>query len=151
MNQGVESVEYLRRLRELCDPDRWDKVREFYLSQHSRLKPEVYSEEKLFSKLIESLTGQPIEVIDRYRDEVKDLYPKQILDLYLDYLEELTQHPNNAAYNKMEDYLLMTASLKGGKQSVLQLIERWKKDYPNRKAMRKMLDRVQNRIEHGRT
>ena len=148
LQQGVKSSEYLRRLRSFYNKKQWNLIREQYLSQHREMKPEIYLEEMLYDKLMDSLKEQDIQVIDHYRNEVTNRYPKELRALYLGYLYRLEKnHPCNSLYQEMKAYLLILSSIKGGKQETLKLIKQWKIEYPTRPAMQKMLDEVQKSLE----
>lgn len=151
LQHNVQSVKYLRRLRDFYTKKQWNTLRELYLSQHPDLKPEIYFEEKLYDRLMDSLKEQPIEVIDHYREDMANRYPRELRELYLRYLQKLERvHPSNSLYQKMKEYLMITASIKGGKQESLKLIRQWKIKYPTRGAMLKMLEEAENSLEKKR-
>ena len=144
---GFEDLMYLRRLRELTDPERWGKVREFYLSAHPRFKAEIYAEEGQYGKLMDTLVKEDIKVIEQYRDLVKDRYPKDLLGLYVIHLESLTQeHPSAKVYSEMERYLLSASTIKSSVMSLMRLVSSWRQEYPTRIKMLEMLDKTEKKI-----
>ena len=144
---GSEDLMYLRRLRELTDPKRWGKVREFYLSAHCRFKPEIYAEEGQYRKLMDALGEEDIKVIDQYRDLLKDRYPKELLGLYVIHLESLTQeHPSSRVYSDMERYLQSASAIRGSIMPLMRLIRSWRQEYPTRVKMQEMLDKTEKKL-----
>ena len=147
MNQGVESADLLRKLRSLCNPKYWPKVRDFYLSSHSCMKLEIYAEEGEYEKLLESMNGRPIEEINRYRDILIEKFPNEMRKIYMDYLLALEEQYTSAAVNnQMKEYLPVLASIKGGRTDAMRLIDRWKRQYPSRKDMQEMLGDVTKKL-----
>ena len=144
---GSEDLMYLRRLRELTDPERWGKVREFYLSAHPRFKADIYAEEGQYGKLMDTLVKEDIKVIEQYHDLVKNRYPKELLGLYVIHLESLTQeHPSARVYSDMERYLLSAFQIKGSIMSLMRLISSWRQEYPTRIKMMEMLDKTEKKL-----
>ena len=146
-DENQKNADYLRRLRTLTEPKLWDKVREFYLSAHPDIKPEIYAEEGLYDRLMESVSEREISVMNRYRELLADRYPKKVLERYLKHLEVLEKdYPNAVTYREMETYLMTAASVQGGIPAVLRLIQRWRNEYPTRKKMQEMLTRTEKQI-----
>ena len=142
-DQNDTSRERIGRYRDLCGKEEWDEFRDAYLEKHPSLKPEIYHEEKLYDRLLDCLSGQPVNVIDRYRDELKDAYPQELLAIYMGYLYTLERrHPNNSTYQEMRRYLLIAAAIDGGKKESVSLIREWIGRYPTRTAMQRMLSEV---------
>ena len=73
LQHNVQSVKYLRRLRDLYNKKQWNTLRELYLSQHPDLKPEIYFEEKLYDRLMDSLKekGYGIYFLSNMSEHVK--------------------------------------------------------------------------------
>ncbi len=148
MGEQYGNSDQLPRLRKLCSPDEWNRVREDYLAKNPGMKVKLYYEEKLYDKLIEVLKQQPIEDAERFREELKDRYPKQYLSMYVNELRRLEKdHPSTILYEKMGRTLIATATIKGGRKAISAIMDEWVEKYPTRKAMQRMIEEITNKLE----
>ena len=148
MGEQYGNSDQLPRLCKLCSSDVWDRIRENYLAKNPGMKVKIYYEEKLYDKLIEALKQQPIDVAERFREELKDRYPKQYLNMYVNELRRLEKdHPSPNLKEKMGKALIATATIKGGRKAISAIMDEWIEKYPTRKAMQRMIEEITNKLE----
>ena len=147
LEEGSTSHVHIQKLRNLCEKDEWNRIRDFYLCSHKTMRLEIYWEEKMYDEVLDVLKDSPLETVDEYEYEMKEKYPEAILSIYLNGLQRMeNDHPCAKLYERMRKYLLQTAGFAGGKEPVLDLISQWTMKYPKRTAMLGMLRDVKQQI-----
>ena len=141
------SMEKVRKLRELSEPDEWEVLREKILKKNPDLNLVIFHEEKLYDRLLKALESKPIKTVELYRKELQEIYPDEILKIYVDYLYQLEKnHPCRSLYDEMKEYLFKTAEIEGGKQEVRIIADEWMRRYPTRRAMQEMICQIRMHI-----
>lgn len=104
---------------------------------------DVFVIEKYFDRLLVLLQINPqaIELIDSYaRHLIKD-YPQEIVDLYISGIKRQAEQTGRAVYNKTVKYMKAMSSIQGSQLRLNELVQCFKLQYKNRKAMMEILNK----------
>ena len=140
---GSQNMDRIHEFRDLCGSEEWEKLREAYLSLNPAMKAAVYADEKKYDRLMEAIRDSDLQTYDRYYDELSGLYPEEYITIYSGHLQKIEhRHGGAVLYREMDSYLRKIAEIKGGKEIVLEFLEVWERMFPNRKAMKIMMDEI---------
>lgn len=131
------------RVKALCTPEQWPTYRNKILStvEDKATLCQLLASDGDAETLYELLFADPdINYIDKYRKILSKSHGDDLLSYYGHYADSLVQearHPT--VYKELVYYLQVMQQYKGGKELVRTLVSNWRKTYPTRKLLIKML------------
>lgn len=106
------------------------------LSENANVE-EIYKEEKMYDRLLEYvLNSSGLDALKTYESVLKKEYPEQILDKYRGEVNKMALHTSDRNhYSYLVSLLRRMKKIKGGTKIVEKIVEEWKVNYKNRRAM----------------
>ncbi len=151
LDARIEAVQYdsysiidaFARIKALCKPEQWPTYKAKLLStvNDKATLCQLLASDGDIDTLYELLFADPdINYIDKYRNVLSKSHGEDLLNFYGHFVDSLVQearHPT--AYKQLIYYLQVMQQYKGGKELVRTLARNWRKTYPTRKLLFKML------------
>lgn len=101
-----------------------------------KLYREICIEEKYYDKLVESLEGEWIEVIDKYKEVLIKECPKEVNELYKQsILRNIIASSDRKGYQRSLSYIKHFKDLPNGQKEMEELLRCLKDNYKNRSAL----------------
>lgn len=140
------NLEIFRELKRQYEEEEWAEKREGLfkkLPQYANVQ-ELYKEEKLYDRLLDSVMKSPgLYSLQRYADVLKKDYPEQLLQKYEKEVNQMAASVGNRTkYQEMVRILRSMKKIRGGSKAVEKIVENWKERFRNRPAMMDELGRL---------
>lgn len=153
---NARSMEYLLQLKDTYDSEGWHEEREKIISQileedkilkyrNMNIIAQIYVNEKLWGRLLKLfyIEGIGVDAIASHGYHLHNKYPEEMLELYQPILIRYASRANKRShYRQVAQALKEFLEIKGGRNVVVKLLERFKKEYVRRPAMIDELNRV---------
>lgn len=144
-------VEIFREYRQQFSSDQWPGKREeiFAAIKHPHLLSRLYSEEKLYGRLMENvMASSGLYDLRNYESELLPIYPQKVLDKYtIEIKAAATNVASRNTYREWARTLHHMSSLPGGKDAVNEIVREWREVYRRRKAMMEELNSVDSELK----
>ena len=147
-------MEYYQKLKSTYSKDKWSDKSEEIINKlkgknqkggysEVRALAEIFIEEKYTDRLLKLLqiNSKKISFIDEYADYLKKSYPKDLLTFYEEGVKRYAKSTGRDIYNEAANYLEKMKKIKGGKEKVKALIQYFREQYKNRRAMMEVLNK----------
>ena len=141
-------LDVYHELKEQYSTAEWATERERVFQQlpvsASAQVAKMYQEEGLKDRLLANVIKYPVfDAVSCYEDELKAEYSSQLLAKYRKELEQAAVYTSNRKqYAEYVAILRRMKKLAGGSKVVDSIIETWRKDYKNRRAMMDELRKI---------
>ena len=148
------SMEYYLKLKSTYSKDEWtDRCEEIINKLKGKDQrggygqvtalAEIFIEEKYSDRLLKLLqiNSKEISLIDDYAAHLQSSYPAEILTLYEEGVREYAKSTGRSIYNEVANYLKKMKKIKGGEEKAKALIQYFREQYKNRKAMMEVLNK----------
>lgn len=98
---------------------------------------QLYKEERLYDRLIELvMQSTGLFLLQQYEDVLKKDYPEQLLQKYRAEVNGMAAYTGDRQkYRQLVSLLRRMEKIKGGSETVKELVEEWERKYRNRPAM----------------
>ena len=138
------SISEYRELKKLFSEDEWQKKREEIIRMVGKEHlPEIFNEEKMYDKLLESMKGKYINVLMTYDSILGKYYPQEVLGMYENYLNSCAERTaDRKIYQSWVRILEHMKIFNGGTVTVEKIISEWRLKYRNRPAMLDELSKI---------
>lgn len=140
------NIEQYRELKKLYSKQEWIDVREkiFTLLPKNVNREEIYQEEQLYDRLLKCVqTSYGLFILQKYEKILAKEYPKEVLQKYTEELNEMAKYTaDRKRYQEWVLILKRMLKIKGGKETVNEIVENWRVLYKNRRAMMEELNRL---------
>ena len=147
-------MEYYQKLKSTYSKDKWSDKSEEIINKlkgknqkggysEVRALAEIFIEEKYTDRLLKLLqiNSKKISFIDEYADYLKKSYPNDLLTFYEEGVKRYAKSTGRDIYNEAANYLEKMKKIKGGKEKVKALIQYFREQYKNRRAMMEVLNK----------
>ena len=140
---------YYRSYKSTFSKEEWlveyDKLMKHYRKGDSWFIPSVadmYVEEKQTERLLAYL-GKHLrcDILERYYKNIAGEFPDETIALFRQAVDEYMRNTGREVYENSVGYFGCMLKIKGGKEAVKQMIDNYKTQYKNRKAMMEIFTR----------
>jgi len=153
---NYRSMEYLLQLKDTFDLTEWFEERENIILQilgkskiptynNVHTLAQIYVEERLWERLLDLFHTEKIasHILERYGFHLHKEFPEEMLALYKPMLiHEASRSNNRSHYGQVADKLIGLLKIKGGREVVIELLQKFRTEYAKRPAMMDELSRV---------
>ncbi len=153
---NYRSMDYLLQLKNTFDLTEWFEERENIILQilgkskmpnHNNVHTlaEIYVEERLWERLLNLFHTDKVasQILERYGFHLHKKFPEEMLALYKPMLiHEASRSNNRSHYGQVADKLIGLLKIKGGREVVIELLQKFRMEYLKRPAMMDELRRV---------
>ncbi len=135
-------------LKELYTDSEWAKLKDGLLKKirknNRKYYPEILQKEGLKEKLLQFVLDEKgLWLAQKYEKYLIDDYPEQLFEKYKKELnEQMAFAYKRDMYRDIVRILRKISRLEGGKPLVKSLAEKWRAEYPRRRAMLEELDKL---------
>ena len=82
-----------------------------------------------------------IEFVDQFANHIKDDYPEKIIQLFEPAIKTYAMNSGREFYNNVVRYLKKIKKINGGEERVKKIVEQFRIQYKNRRAMMEILNK----------
>lgn len=147
-------MKYYKKLKTTYDTDNWatrceeiiDKIKGASQSgtfSDATLLAEIFIEENYKDRLLKLLeiNSTCIEFVDQFANHIKDDYPEKIIQLFEPAIKTYAMNTGREFYNNVVRYLKKIKKINGGEEGVKKIVEQFRIQYKNRRAMMELLNK----------
>jgi len=153
---NYRSMDYLLQLKDTFDLAEWFEERENIILQilgkskipnHNNVHTlaQIYVEERLWERLLDLFHSEKIasHILERYGVHLHKEFPEEMLALYKPMIiNEANRSNNRSHYSQVANKLIELLKIKGGRNVVIELLQKFRTEYVKRPAMMDELSRV---------
>lgn len=138
-NCSQHNLEYVNRLKALCDEEEWKVYRERILESDKlySIRYTFLEAEGMYDRLFDEVVSAGyLLMLDRYEKVLKKIYPEKLRDAYVLLVDkEASRVSDRKRYKELVKYLKKIAKYPGGKECVKEVAADWRAMYYRRSAM----------------
>ena len=143
-----DDLVYIKKYKDCLSPDEWREAlhRLSCLPTAERIRCELFASEKMYRELFDEIRKKgyrSLLLFCRYDALLRKRFPEETLSYYADLLcKAMEAAASRAQYREIIGHFSRMKQYDGGKERVAVLAQKWRAEYPRRRAMLEELNRA---------
>ncbi|MCK9400456.1 MAG: hypothetical protein M0Q51_10755 [Bacteroidales bacterium] len=148
------NMDYFRKLKKSCSPAEWPEKAEEIINKikkpeatgdhyHAQALADIFVEEDYPERLLTlmKINATHLSFIDRYSKHLENIYPSEMIAIYEKNITDLADQTGRSVYENVARYLIKVRKIKDGETTVKKLVQNFRHQYKNRRAMMEVLNK----------
>jgi len=148
------NMDYFRNFKKTFTPAEWPEKTEEIINKikkpeatgdhyHAQALADIFVEEDYPERLLTlmKINATHLSFIDRYSKHLENIYPSEMIAIYEKNITDLADQTGRSVYENVARYLIKVRKIKDGETTVKKLVQNFRHQYKNRRAMMEVLNK----------